>query len=37
MSDLHIGSPSVVADLGAITFKAGPVVIGGGVEKRLTS
>lgn len=32
-----MGSPSVVADLGAIIFRAGPVLVGGGVEKRLTS
>lgn len=36
-SERHIGSPSVVADRGTITLRAGPVAVGGGVEKRFTS
>lgn len=36
-SERHSGSPSVVADRGTITLRAGPVAVGGGVEKRFTS
>lgn len=36
-SEHHSGSPSVVADRGTTTLSAGPVDIGGGVEKRFTS
>lgn len=35
ISDLHSGSPSVVADRGTMIVGEGPV--GGGVEKRLIS
>lgn len=37
ISERRRGSPSVVADRGAITLRVGPVAVGGGVEKRLTS
>lgn len=37
IAECHSGSPSVVADLGTITLRARPVVVGGGVENRLTS
>ncbi len=37
ISERHSGSPSVVADRGTMTLGAGPVAVGGGVEKRFTS